>query len=604
MQEDIENIFKVGSPVEGDSFIGCEDVLNHLRRNIFINKNSLSLVGMHRMGKTSLMTRIHKEAEEIENLIPVFLDIKKYDRGTDSDYDEMLVGIIKILERRIKTKNFISAEQCNFIETFQNSVFGTNDFREKFQNVFEELKELGFRILLTLDEFDSAENIFKQPADYELFRELVNFKYGTSLVLISRRQLHMIEKKNESGSVFYGAVTKFPQIIGFSDRDVANFRNILAERYEIHLSDEHMEKIHYYAGNSPYIYSFFGFNLVELKQDNVEKIDIDNIYKINAATVMQYSEIIYNRLKIDGHLFKLIGVILGPKIDVTRQDIDILGSMGYLNLTQEGYNEIVSGYFTDYVKSKHIEGGDSWKNIIGVDTALKDLIKKEYGEISYDDWKNKVSTAYQKFLGNKFNDSKYQRDLEKNRHSGERFATEPSIIDIMSPKDVCIFIRLLWDRFSPYFGGKSFEVWQEKFESYIFARNPVAHNLGRFLTQNEVARTNVYCQEIIDAVRNTTTTIIEEPPQNLLSGKIFDAPDTDKKIVVNEKFINEKVTLREIDWNRKKNNLRGKFEIQNQIYFGTIQKEYAENLQIPHNREIEVKISALNPQRTGYLVKP
>ena len=57
-----DNIFKVGSVVSSESLIGYRDEYKHLRRDILGNRGNLSLVGLPRMGKTSLMKKLHDDA--------------------------------------------------------------------------------------------------------------------------------------------------------------------------------------------------------------------------------------------------------------------------------------------------------------------------------------------------------------------------------------------------------------------------------------------------------------------------------------------------------------------------------------------------------------
>ena len=313
------------------------------------------------------------------------------------------------MENEIERKE-IAPDKLYFLQKFKKARVGSNDFRQNFKKIFRELKEkFNLNTLLIMDEFDAAEKIFTQAADYELFRTLVNPTYGTILILISRRLLYMIERRNENNSTFHGVFGNF-SVIGFSENDIKTFRKILAERYEIDLTKEQMERIRYYSGRSPYIYSFFGKYLVDQKRENAADFDVDEIYKNNPVTVTQYADTLFSRLEKDKHLAKLIGVILGPKIYVTPDDVNVLKSMGYLNDSQDGYSEILSGYFTDYVKSKHFKD-DSWNNILSVDTTLKDLIKKEFGELSDTEWKHYMEEAYSKFESCEFSDAQYQKNV-------------------------------------------------------------------------------------------------------------------------------------------------------------------------------------------------
>ena len=178
------------------------------------------------------------------------------------------------------------------------------------------------------------------------------------------------------------------------------------------------------------------------------------------------------------------------------------------------------------------------------------------------------------------------------------------MLDILSPKDVCLLIRLEWDKiFKQYFDGKNFDVWKEKFDSYIFARNPLAHNLKNFLDENEVSKTNIHCKEILDAVKNY------EKKVGFESAKIPSAEKNlaaDKKIVNNQAVVDKKIVgnivlLRELEYNDKRKNVRGILEIQNKKYPGVILKKYLDkNFKIPQSGEVNAEIVHVDEQANVY----
>ena len=124
----------------------------------------------------------------------------------DSPFDELLSVIVHQLNKKFKNKKIDLNKNkyknlSEILDEFKNAKVGEMVYRNAFKDIFSELKYLKLHVILTLDEFDSAEEIFKSPADYELFRTLVNPEYAITLILISRRQLYMIEKQNENASL-------------------------------------------------------------------------------------------------------------------------------------------------------------------------------------------------------------------------------------------------------------------------------------------------------------------------------------------------------------------------------------------------------------------
>ena len=423
----------------------------------------------------------------------------------DSPFDELLSVIVHQLNKKFKNKKIDLNKNkyknlSEILDEFKNAKVGEMVYRNAFKDIFSELKYLKLHVILTLDEFDSAEEIFKSPADYELFRTLVNPEYAITLILISRRQLYMIEKQNENNSVFHAAFQK-KTISGLTDNDIERFHeNLLL--YDIELNDEQKNRINYYAGRSPYIYSAFCHQLVDRKIDGQNNFNVDEIFKQDLTdTVNNYAEVAYNRLKTDNQLSKLIGILFGPMINVTRQDKDALISMGYLtDKTDESKNYIaLSEYWTDFLKEKNY-CDDSWKNLISTEKKLKKIISKE---LNYDDdyYINILTQAYKKFANKNFEKKGlYDNFIKKNL---ERFNKHSTVIDVMSLEDTFYIIRYFWKNFFfKHFNPANYDDWKIKFELCAKARDPFAHGHEEYLTDNQRIQVNTYCNEILDCLKN------------------------------------------------------------------------------------------------------
>ena len=388
MRED--NIFKVGPVVDGESLIGYNDVYKKIRRDTLSNNGNLSLVGLHRMGKTSLIKKLHSEAKKTcADIIPIFVNLQELvPDGNNSLFDSLLTYIAdEVNARLLRLKD---AEQCSefcyVYEKFKKAAYGGMNFRSAFKNLFEELKPLNLRVLLSLDEFDAAENIFKTNADFELFRILADSDYAITLIFISRRRLYMIEHKNENNSTFHSTFPETP-LTGFDNDDINLLLDILKQNYDISLEGDKLERVKYYAGCSPYIYSAFCHEMVEEKIKGRNNFDPDEIYKKNITSIVtDYAEVLYQRLKTDGHLSKILGILFGPSFNVTRSDLDLLAFLGYLNVdcNDGDYYQALSGYFTDFLRNQNYLD-DSWKNLIAVEKLMKSLLIEVFPALNDED---------------------------------------------------------------------------------------------------------------------------------------------------------------------------------------------------------------------------
>ena len=584
-----ENIFKVGDVVEGESLIGYEKFYRKLRRDILINRGNLSLVGLHRMGKTSLMKKLHEEATDYSrDIIPIFVNLQElvaYENRTP--FESLLMYVAEEVKESLSWRRDL--DQCkNFCLTFDKMARarGGMSFRTPFKDLFKEIKKLGMHVLLSLDEFDAAEKIFETNADYELFRSLADPAYAVGLVFISRRRLYMIEKKNENNSTFHSAFREMP-LTGLDEDDVKLFFATLERNYEISLPREQIERIKYYAGRSPYIYSAFCHELVEKKIGGQETFDADEIYKRDiTSTVTAYADVLYQRLQSDGHLAKLHGILFGPVIGVTQSDKDLLSFMGYLSDESDigGHFQALSSYFTDFLHDKYFFD-DSWKNIIDVEKLMKALVAEDFPALD----EKQMTAAYEKVFGaeKKFNPSLYKNFISNNLKLFDRSST---LLEVLSLSDTFVVIQFRWDEFfKKYFARKTFGELREKFELCAKARNPLAHGHPEYLTKRQQEQVNVYCTEILELVRKCQRELESAAPE-----------ENPTSATASRDNVGKVGTLTEII-RHKNGGLKGEIfgaagTVAKNLFRGRAEDYVGKNLR--------VEVIGVNPQGNGYLLRP
>ena len=69
-------------------------------------------------------------------------------------------------------------ERLNFVEPESKT------YRDSIESIFKWITKLDIRVVLAIDEFDAASDLFKETADFEFLRDLSsNRDIGLSLVL-------------------------------------------------------------------------------------------------------------------------------------------------------------------------------------------------------------------------------------------------------------------------------------------------------------------------------------------------------------------------------------------------------------------------------------
>ncbi len=223
-----ENIFRTGGTVQGESLIGYESYKNILERHItnkLLGTGGICVIGLYRTGKSSLIRYVHDVLKEKQkDTIIVSITVSEYNDGKPNMYEGMLYSIVEKM-RKVIRKQFHDAKAEDILDEMDDLLkkdIASRAFRMDVKELFETIKESGLRVLLLLDEFDSAETIFTSKADFDLLRTLTSeAPYSVTLVTVSRRPLHIIEGENPNNSTFSGIMEPI-YIRGFEEPSLKN----------------------------------------------------------------------------------------------------------------------------------------------------------------------------------------------------------------------------------------------------------------------------------------------------------------------------------------------------------------------------------------------
>lgn len=513
----MNNIFVVGPEVEGESQIGYNRYLDKFT-NILLNTiNNISITGLKRFGKTSIakevISRVKTESEK--KVLAIFIDLAK-----QRSFSDFLVAVRNGLEDEIMGDDLLSGTIFNspifnrYLERLNSVKPESKTYRDSLESIFKWITKQKIRVILAIDEFDAASDLFKETADFEYLRDLSsNRDIGLSLVLISRRQLYMIEKKNFNNSTFHGVVQTYP-INGFEQDDLREFFDTLKTKYNIVLNEYSQDRLKYYCGQSPYLFSMFAYDIVDDKLANKE-LNIDAIYRRREIDIENYYKSIFACLNNDmidvegaygevSTVEKLVGVIVGPKISVVANDISVLEKMGYLSAQEDMYYSI-SQHFTNALRRMPLSI-DTWTAILGLEKKLKSMVRKQImlknnvELIDYDMWIDifeKIGAAgtldtYDKFISNLMNEYKCEVDM----------------LDVCSMDVVVSIIQFYWEEwFSSFFNNDSWDKWEHRLRMCASARNPMAHGHEEFLSTEAKASVNEYCDLIIKLLSKTSACV-------------------------------------------------------------------------------------------------
>ena len=512
----MENIFNIGGQVTGESFIGRKKELKDFRRQFVESHTSrcvYSIVGLARSGKTSLVKNI------FEGYVPKEVFYHYEDLSLDSNYYSIWFNVCNSLRVFLEDVDYQNPEQQKYLDKVKKQL-GTildveveppidsggmpwNKFHCTILDVFKILKKLNIRSILIFDEFDAAQRTFKLgTSQFMLFRTLfADPNMSVSAVCVSRRKIETVEGQSYQSSTLSNVMNFYP-LQGFNDDDMAEYYQVLLDKYQITVNDQIKNKIDFYAGRFPYLLSIIGHELAELPDK--KKINVDDIFISKCHAIEKYYESCLEQLERDGYIPKIVPFVIGPKYGVCHNDAQILENLGYLSVTSDGRYQCLCPNFY-YELSRRVMQRPIWDNIINLEKRLKELLIFMSRKIAIDlnIEENDINRAEKKILDGVVSAKEFETLNNFLKKGGTYFS-------VMSIGHTVRTIAHYWDKyFRKYFRNKNYSEYQYRLEKCISARNPIAHGHQDYLTDADINEVNSYCNEFFEILADNF-------PQNIL----------------------------------------------------------------------------------------
>lgn len=496
-----KNIFVVGPEAHGESFFGRKKWVAELSNSLFAGTASISLVGATRIGKSSLVKRVF-EQNQADNYLKLYLNISEY--GTAfAFWSAFWEGIRGELEEHGVMDGYLLRQYARLDGLRQDGEWYT-PMNSCIKRILAHIRELDCRMVLAVDEFDGVANVFgNQTHYYQLLRTICSDGHLNS-ILLSRRNLYMLEKNVEYLSTFHGVFDE--QVLrGFQAADMEEFYAALA-RYGIILSKDRREMLEYYTGNIPYLCCMFAREMVaaDAGEREVDEDEVKGIYRKNLNQINTYYDDLIDRLKADNHMETLLYISFGSMMSLKNaRKRDTMLSMGYLVREEKQGEFSYYAYtkdFMTYLSLKPLEL-PAWELLTASEKKIKQIFGKEYPElecVSYaalcapdaERKKQEIDRKYPELQLNWDEILRYARTLSVHK-------SDPSVLDVLTLTHVIgvMLNNRVWSgRFLPYFKE---DAWRSKLALVKKLRNPMAHSQEEFIKEQELSAFNQYCDEIV-----------------------------------------------------------------------------------------------------------
>lgn len=246
-------MFKVGAPVVGEDFIGRDKEIERII-SAMKSGNNISVYGMARIGKSSIIKEIMRRANntEIFPKKPLFFEYRlTQDKNIRyhffEDLKDFIIDMIDDYDGEEQTKIESLKRLIGRLDGGQNEKEVSHERYIRLCNKITELYDNDIWIIL--DEMDYANTAF--GSYIQKIREIVTAD-RVHVINISRHSLTSIFPSHGNGSNYPGVVTQNIPIVGFSEDDMISFKERFTAVIGTENADAIWENMIEYAGNVPY----------------------------------------------------------------------------------------------------------------------------------------------------------------------------------------------------------------------------------------------------------------------------------------------------------------------------------------------------------------
>ena len=477
-ENDAPNPFSgVGKYVLGSRLVGRKQETKAILKDISAG-TSVSLVGEHRIGKTSVARCVFNEClknckTKKEKKLFLFISLSSY-----KSQEEFFFRVFDELRRQVREADFLSSE-C---ERFLVSYAGEEAYFSLLRLLRGCLKKMyHYETTFFIDEFDAVANMNDQEQGRILIqrlRELINNgeETGLSCVFISRRSLLHIESSTGFVSNLCGVcVSRFLKPLSLE-----GIREMLERcRPSWNVGNVGLFRLIFYTGGNPFLAEMILYHAWEEK-------NIASGVEHCRRSLYEYLHKTVSLLKEDD-LFSVLlqhtsGLILANDFD--SEKFLRLVDYGILKKRENRSPNVYRTYscfFQRYLAMME-RSTPIWDIWTSCENHLRDIVDFVLKNICKGNWEDQTDTIFQhkKNLLEVFHEVQYRKNREF-----ANFGYNPNvrILDYLYPVNLWEIIIDKWNDFAIFFAENK-EYWNKRFAFFQQIRAPLAH-VRPYIVRNE-----------------------------------------------------------------------------------------------------------------------
>jgi AAA+ ATPase superfamily predicted ATPase len=256
-------------PIDSDMFFGREKEMRRIEGMLSGNTpQCVSIVGERRIGKSSLAFRVFHKMKEAENTIAVFMDCDGLSEECKTKDQFLQLLDQKFLEDNPQIKELLGKKEEKLFDNYSS-----------FKSFIKETGRKKMNSIIFIDEFEHLPaNQFADDTFFSNLRAMANNPNNRlAFVTISKTRLKELTHQSIKSSGFWNIFNT--ETIGLlNHKSIEKLRKYGFDKTDFAITEEEIEKIHYYAGDFPFfnqvVCAFIWDSKVDKEELNWDKLEI------------------------------------------------------------------------------------------------------------------------------------------------------------------------------------------------------------------------------------------------------------------------------------------------------------------------------------------
>lgn len=475
-----------GAIVTGPRFLGRKAEVRTVETRLLggVGFGSVAVVGLPRVGKTSLIREVLRRAEsrmrELRAIV-LWTNVGEFESISDL-FRRLLLNMDEVLrEQQLHNPEI----EHRISSALAESVLDFGSVR----GVFRSLRRANIRPIYVLDEFDAGRRLFEHtPQYFHWIRELSsNPEFKAAVVIVAKRRLQDVSRLAGFESDYWANVLMTLHLGSFSDEDVREFFSTFEAEGGV-VDSVWREDVLELCGRNPYLLDCFAYHAWE-RLASGEGIQLDWLREVCSGLFSQYVKQVVTVLDDGYMLSKAIQVLVGPQWNVTSDDVLALRDLGVV----QGDRSVLPKVFEQQL-SRVARTTDVWPLWSQTERAIRSVLESELKLAYGTRWPDELGKA-RPHLKAVIDRCREMRNRDR-RHlvSSESL---PCLLAYTYPAELFDVMCVDWQRFGKPFLGGDKRGWAVKFDILAKMRTPFAHNREEAVSKGMRLQAEGICYEII-----------------------------------------------------------------------------------------------------------